>query len=255
VFTQVTTFAGQGAFIAVVITLAAALTVGYVLQRRRVRADTYSPRLAWLRAGLYFCFCLLVASASGALAAVVQAPLATAAQLADPAWLALTLACVGVIVLGYAVIWPMGTFTDGRRLHRALSLGYGAAWGLCQGLLFLSMWALIARSGLAVHWVAVLSYLAIGTWNGLWHRFFWDIHVSPPHNYSEWNGRKVLLCHTPNLVICLTHLAIHGNAGIFVLLQGLALAISAYVMRFPAYGDDYRATPGQERSMVEKIVA
>ena len=75
------------------------------------------------------------------------APLATAAQCADPLWWLLVTACFGVIVAGYHCVWPRGTFTDGRRRHTLLSLGYGAVWGLCQGLWFLVIWSLIARSG------------------------------------------------------------------------------------------------------------
>jgi hypothetical protein len=252
-FTQATQLPGQGAALTALAVLAAALAMLYWRLSRHHRPDRYSPRLAWLRAGIYFCVCLLVAGVTGVLATVLQAPLATDAQLADPGWLVLTIAYAAVIAIAYAVIWPIGTFTDGRQLHRALSLGYGAVWGMCQGLLFLSLWALIERTGLAVHWVAILSYLAIGTYNGLWHRFYWDIHVSPPHNYREWNGRKVLFCHTPNLAIGLTYLALYGNAGIFVLLQGAALAISAYVMHFPAFRDPYTATPGEERSTAGRV--
>lgn len=215
--------------------------------------NPYSPKMAWLRACAYFSVCLVVAHFSGALASVFHAALATPEQLGDALWWLLTLACLAVIVIGYGVIWPIGTFTDGRRLHPVLTLVYGSVWGACQALMFLSIWALVARSGLAVYWVAIISYLLIGAYNGCWHHFLWDIYVSPPHNYSEWNGKKVLLCHTPNLVLCLTYLALYGNAGIFVLLQGLALALSAYAMRFPAFWDDYTAEAGRERSIAEKV--
>ncbi len=239
-------------FNAALLMLTVVLGIRYLQLRPAVPDTRYYPRLAWLRAGIYFCGCLLIASSSGVLAMVVTSPLATATQLSDPAWWALTLACVLVIVIGYGVIWPMGTFTDGRRLHPLLTLLYGGVWGICQGLLFLCIWALVEASGLNVVWVAVVSYLLIGAYNGCWHHYFWDVYVSPPHNYREWNARKVLLCHTPNLVICLSYLALYGNAGIYVLLQGAALAISAYVLRFPAYGDDYRAEAGRERSISER---
>lgn len=197
----------------------------------------------------YFVFCLAAAQFSGVLTQVLHAPLASAEQLANPFWWTLTSACWLVIAVGYGIIWPRGTFTDRRQRHTLLSLGYGAVWGACQGLWFLTLWSLVARSGLNVWWVAGLSYLLIGTYNGLWHRFFWDIYVSPPHNYSEWNTHKVLFCHTPNLLLCLTALALFGNSGMFVLLQATALAISAFVMRFPAPWDAYSAEAGRERSL------
>lgn len=250
-FVDASPLPGQTAFIAAAAVFAATLLACYRQQQRLSPQQTYQPRLAWLRAGIYFCACLIAASLSGVLATVLQTPLASAAQLANPQWWVLAGACAAVIAVGYGLIWPMGTFTDGRRRHALLSLLYGAVWGVCQGLWFLSLWALTERSGLAVHWVAVISYLLIGGYNGLWHRFYWDIHVSPPHNYREWNARKVLLCHTPNLLLCLGLLACYGNAGLFVLLQGLALAASAYAMRFPAWWDAYQAQAGEERSIAE----
>lgn len=217
-----------------------------------VSQGRYSPRLAWHRAGVYFCACLIVGTLSGVLPQVLSTPLASAAQIADAGWWLLTVAASVVVLVGYGVIWPRGTFTDGRKAHPWLASGYGLVWGLCQGLWFLTLWTLIARTGLATVWVAVLSYLAIGGYNGVWHRYYWDIHVSPPHNYSEWNGRKVLLCHTPNLLICLTHLALYDNLALFALWQGLALALSARAMHFPAYGDDYEAEAGHERSLTSR---
>jgi hypothetical protein len=216
-------------------------------RRHPVPPGTWSAPLAWQRALMYFGACVGVATFSGVLPVILTTPLATAAQMADPAWLALTAACVAVILAGYAGIWPIGTFTDGRKGHRLLTPAYGLVWGLCQGLLFLSVWALVERTGLGAWWVAGISYVLIGAYQGLWHNFFWDIHVSPPHNYRAWNARKVLLCHTPNLVVCLVYLALHGNAGIYVLLQGLALGISAWVMRFPAPWDDYTAVAGLQK--------
>ena len=228
---------------------AALLGTAYAQQRRHLPQGVYHPRLAWLRAGLYFCACLLVSLWSGVLAGLLDAPIATAEQQASPAWWAFVLVYAVVIVVGYVVIWPHGTFTDGRRHHGALSLAYGSFWGLCQGLWFLTLWAWAEKTGLAAGWVAVISYLLIGGYNGVWHRFFWDLHVSPPHNYTEWNARKVLLCHTPNLLLGLCLLAFYGNGALFVLMQMIALAASAWFMRFPAPWDDYTAVPGQERRL------
>ncbi len=238
----------QGVLIAGLLLLAFALALLHRQQRPAVPAGRYSPRLAWARAGIYFCACLIVATLSGVLPQVLATPLATAAQLAEPRWWLLTGAATAVIVIGYGLIWPKGTFTDGRASHPLLAPSYGLVWGLCQGLWFLTIWTLIAGTGLGQPWVAVLSYLAIGGYNGVWHRYYWDIQVSPPHNYSEWNSRKVLLCHTPNLLVCLSHLALHGNAGLFVLWQGVALAFSAWAMRFPPWWDDYQAEAGRERA-------
>lgn len=213
---------------------------------------TYSPKLAWLRALAYFAACLGVAGMTGVLGRVISEPLATEAQRASPLWWAHTALYFAVIVVGYGVIWPIGTFTDGRKRHALLAPAYGLAWGLCQGLWFLSIWTLLGKTGLSTLWVAGLSYLAIGGYNAVYHSQFWDIYVSPPHNYTEWNAKKVLLCHTPNLLVGLSYLAIQGNAAIFALTQGLALALSAFFMRFPAPWDDYTAEAGRERPLAEK---
>lgn len=242
----------QVLLMAALLLVAAALVLGVQRQQRLVPQGRYSPRPAWLKAGVYFCACLIAATLSGVLPQLVSTPLASTAQLADAGWWGLTAAATAVILVGYGVIWPRGTFTDGRKSHRLLATSYGLVWGLCQGLWFLTLWTLIARTGVATAWVAVLSYIAIGGYNGVWHRYYWDIHISPPHNYTEWNGRKVLLCHTPNLLICLGHFALYGNAALFALWQGLALALSARAMHFPAYDDDYQAEAGRERSLAAR---
>ncbi len=218
--------------------------------RRAAPTGMYLPRLAWLRAGLYGCACLALATTTGALSRLLDARHSVST---DIGWWTLTAVCLAVIIIAYGVIWPKGTFTDGRECHPFQVTTFGVLWGMSQGLLFLSVWQLLSLAGWPVLWVVVGSYLLIGGYMGVWHRFVWDIHVSPPHNYSEWNGRKVLFCHTPNLVACLAHLAIHGDAQVFVLLQMLALVLCAWAMRFPAFNDSYRATPGVERSLTQAV--
>lgn len=229
--------------------LLAALLVAYLRLRSQLDTQLYQPRLAWLRAGLYAVCCALLAHLVGTFQALTQTPLLAGYEQAGVAWLLATALCFVVIVVAYAVIWPRGTFTDGRARHPLSQLLFGLAWGLAQGLLFLSFWLLLSQTGWATLWLALLAYLCIGGYNGLWHHFVWDIHVSPPHNYSEWNARKVLLCHTPNLLVSLSHLAVFGNLWVFLALQTLALVLSAWAMRFPAYGDAYHPLPGQERSL------
>lgn len=242
-------FPGRDSFAGILALLVSLGFVWYCLLRRKVSSDRYNPRLAWVRAGLYFGLCLIIASFSGVIAKLSAGSWLEPGQVSDPVWWVSTILCFAVIFVAYAVIWPKGTFTDGRKNRPFLTITYGAVWGLCQGLLFLSVWALVEASGLAVYWVAIISYFLIGAYNGCLHNFFWDIYVSPPHNYSEWNTKKVLYCHTPNLMFTLSWLAMYGNAGLFVLLQSVALAASSYAMRFPAFWDDYDAVAGQERSL------
>lgn len=44
-----------------------------------------------------------------------------------------------------------------------------------------------------------------------------------------------MLAHTPFLICTLTYFTIYGNAGIFVLFSGFAMAASAIAMRFPPF--------------------
>lgn len=207
----------------------------------------YEPRAAWRWALSYFLVCGLIGALSGAWQRAFGQPLVSPQQLGDPLWLGMTLLGVLIIAVGYGLIWPRGTFTDGRVDHPWLSTGFGLVWGLSQGLLFSSLWVVVEWTGLAPVWVAVCSYLLIGAYNALWHAKVWDIRVSPPHNLRAWNTRKILACHTPNLLFCMGYLLLTDSFGVFVLLQALALALSARAMRFPAWWDDYRATAGEER--------
>lgn len=228
--------------------LAASVVMAYLLRRHGADLKRYHPDLAWLRATLYFCFCLTAAHYSGALWAVVRSLPIDAAHLNSPLWWLVTLLGLGLITLAYGVIWPRGSFHDERRRHPIISSSFGAVWGLCQGLWFLSIWAWLERTSLPLALVPFIACLMIAAFNGLWHRFYWDIHVAPPHRYRDWNGRKLLLVHTPNLIFCVTYLWYFGDLLVFVGLQALALSLSARAMRFPSWADDYQTEVGGERS-------
>jgi len=195
----------------------------------------YNPRMAWTHAAVYFVVCFVTAYFTGALQKVLGEPLATVEQLADIKWIFFTLLCVGIEVWGYVYIWPKGTLTHGRKLYWSVVLTFGLLWGLSEGFLFLSVF-MLAEKLIASRFLAWLaSFILISTFLGVWHQFHWDIYVAPEHNILEWNGRKVLLAHVPNLLVTLTYLSIYGNAGIFVLCQTFALIASTYYMRFPPF--------------------
>ena len=228
----------------------AALLVGLALflgASPRLQARQYEPRLAWRCAGLYFCAALMLSWSLGVLHSLLAMPLVRAEQWREPHWLAYTLAYVLVLWFAYMVLWPRGSFTDGRRKHPWLTTGYGLAWGLCHGQVFLCFWALAERTGLGGLGVAILTYLLLSGYSFVYHQFFWDVQVSPPHNYAAWNLKKVLYCHTPNLLLGLVWLAVWGNFGLWLLLQTGCLLASAHHMRFPAWYDDYTAIAGETR--------
>ena len=194
---------------------------------------TYNVQSAWKQASLYFVACWLIAGLSGTLAAVGSRPLIPPDQSGDPFWWVWTAICTIVIGVGYGIIWPRGTLTHGRPLT-PISIVFGFMWGVSEGLLFVSVWWLIGRLATAPWLVAVITFLILSSFKGVWHSQYWDIHVSPEHNIEEWNLRKVLFTHTPNLIVTLIHLAWFDNLWLFILWQTAALTLSAYFMHFPS---------------------
>jgi len=216
------------------------ITLGYAfwLRRSSLGTHTYDVRLAWLRAGMYFCACFLASWGTGVLHTLRSSPLFTAAQGRDTAWLGLTAACVLVEIVGYWIIWPMGTFTQERERNLPVQASFGFMWGVAEAQLFLSFWALIEMFGMSTTATALVSFCVISAFQGMWHALYWDIHVAPEHNIPEWNKWKVLCAHVPNLMITLTYLTLHGNATLFVGFQTLSLVGSTIFMRFPPYWAD-----------------
>jgi hypothetical protein len=195
----------------------------------------YNPQKAWLRAAVYFLVCFLIAGFSGTLTLIRQLNWVTAANLQDSSWVAWTLLCLGIILVGYGFIWPKGTVTHGRPLVWTAVLLFGLLWGISEGLLFASIWLIVFRIFGQTVWTVLLTFLILSAFLGLWHQFYWDVKVAPEHNVAEWNGRKVLFVHTPNLIATLTYLTLYQSIGIFVLLQTIALLLSTWFIHFPPF--------------------
>ncbi len=168
---------------------------------------------------------------------LIESPFVAPGQLDDPLWLLATALVSVYVVFAYAFYWPKGTLSHGRPLHPGFVLLFGILWGGCQGQLVLAIFRLIQSAELATIWTVLIMLLVYSTLTALWHSRFWDIHVSPDHNIYEWNARKVLVAHTPFLILAVTHLALFDNAALFVVWQIMALVTSSYVMRFPAPSD------------------
>ena len=150
-------------------------------------------------------------------------------------FLPMVVACFVVILTGYGYVWPRGTLTYGRSLNLVAVILFGLLWGISEGVLFISVWLLLA-DWLPSKWLIVgLTFLILATFKGLWHSQYWDIYVSPEHNIEAWNLRKVLLAHTPNLIFTLTFLTLYGGVGFFVVWQTMALLLSTYFMHFPLF--------------------
>lgn len=210
------------------------------LQNQKQKITGYSPHLAWIRAGIYFASCFILSILTGVFQTLISKPIATSENLSNVYWWIFTFICAAVIYIAYFIIWRRGTLTHGRELHKPSVLLFGLLWGLSEGQLMLSVWAIVEKFSSNILVIGLVSFLIISTFKGLWQSQYWDIYVSPKHNIPEWNLKKVLLGHVPNLIFTLTYLAIFGNAFIFLLLQTTGLMICTYYMHFPKWTMDNR---------------
>ena len=197
--------------------------------------SVYSPKLAWIRAWVYYCVVLVIAWMSGALGYVLSNPLVASGRTADTTWLIIVGICWLVAAWAYVYWWPRGTLTHDRKLHLLPTLLHGAMWGLSAGLLYLSMYAVIEQFGFPGIANAVMLVAVLSVWNLNYQVGWWDIYVSPRHNIRATNNGKVAFAHQPFLLATLTLLVMYGDAGMFVLLSMFALTCSAIAMRFPPF--------------------
>ena len=108
-------------------------------------SKTYRSDTAWLRAIIYFSVCIIIGWITGALKLVTRSPLATSEQLSDPLWIGFMLICIATELIAYCVIWRKGTLAYDRPLNLGAVIIFGTIWGICEGLLFLSIWVFIAN--------------------------------------------------------------------------------------------------------------
>ncbi len=214
-----------------------AVALGILLFRERTKhaPDVHSPKMAWLRAGLYFCGVYIISWLVGVLPAIATQPLASSEQLSDGSWLALTALCIAIFAWGYIFWWPRGTLTHGRELYFFPAALFGLLWGSASGLLLLSIYAILLGFGLPAWGAALVTLPIMAVYNMNYQLGWWDIHVSPPHNIRAWNNKKVLGSHNPFLIVTLLHLALFSNLALFVLIYALAMSASAVAMRFPPF--------------------
>jgi len=196
--------------------------------------DIYYPKLAWLRAGIYFCCCWLLSWASGAMELLVTSPFATADQLASRNWWLFTGGVYLFILAAYPGVWAYFTPVFERRKNTAMSALFGALWGASSGQLFLSVWLLIGRLGIPEWGTWLATFLVLASWQPNWHNIYWDHYIAPEHDTPMTQKIKALGCHIPNLVIGLTHLTLYDNYMVFVSAQVIACTAAGIGMRFPA---------------------
>ena len=208
----------------------------YAVRDRSRPPGIWSAPAAWLRAVIYFGFCLAVAACSGALQAALASPVVYPGQSSDPWWLLSTAVVAVFIFVAYWGYWYRNTLRFGRKLDVVPQLVFGLCWGITTGLYFLSFWHLAVTIG--PHWplwlVWLLAYALVSLWQALWMGMYWDVYVSPEHDTPASIRAKVPRTHIPNMTLCLTYFAVYQNYWIFIALQTVALLAASFGMRMPA---------------------
>jgi len=218
-----------------ILVLMAVLALAMFAERAKHEPQVHSPRLAWMRAGLYFSFAFVFSWCAGVFKTVVNSPLASPEYLQDPGWIAFTALCFAVVIWAYVFWWPRGTLTHGRKRYFIPTALFGSLWGISVGLIHLSVFAIVEEFGFARWITALIVYFLLSAYSLNIQLGWWDIYVSPPHNIRATNSMKVMFAHTPFLICALAYFTIYGNGGIYVLLTGFAMAASAVAMRFPPF--------------------
>jgi hypothetical protein len=196
--------------------------------------EVFNPVVSWTRAGIVFCSCFIISWASGTMEKVLTSPLATPEQLADPAWIAWTLGCFLLIVVAYWIIWARWTPVFDRKRYLLSQVLFGLVWGASIGQIFLLIWHFAGIFGLPLWGRWIVTYILLST-HGLWMDLYWDVYVLPEHD-TPWSLKwKVICSHVPNMLACLTYLALYDNQAIFIMLQALALTGAAVSMRVPPF--------------------
>ena len=203
--------------------------------RSRPRAAGFDPRAAWLRAGIYFCACGLAGWGSGVVSALMREPLASVSAGGGTTFV---LALIGMTLfelVAYWGVWRAGTLHHGRPRNLPAQLGFGALWGVCEGVLMLSVWAVAEATGIGTVWVALVTFAVVSAWLGGWHATYWDRKVVPEHNIPAWNLPKVLIAHVPNLALSLAFFAAYRCGSALLLFQAVGLCGATLFMRFPGW--------------------
>lgn len=210
------------------------LALVYNIRYRNHPWDRYYPKLAWMRAGMYFSFCYTLSYLTGGMTLILDSPVVTAAQWANPNWRWYTAACFAFIVIAYSIVWCYYTPVFERKRNTLVSAVFGFLWGSSSGQLFLSVWLLANMLPLPAWGASVLTFLVLAAHQPNWHNIYWDHYIAPEHDTPMTQVIKASCCHIPNLLILLPYLTLYENYLLFVLAQVVASMSAAIGMRFPA---------------------
>jgi hypothetical protein len=200
---------------------------------RDLPITTWKPGAAWTRAFIYFAFANLISIATGTFEAILGKPIVTAEQLADPTWQAYAAACVVYLFFAYWVMWARMTLTFDRKVHIPSQLVFGLVWGWSTGQVLLSFYHLWGYAGLPAWAHYLLAYGCMGLWQYSIQDYWWDIYISPEHDSPRSIMVKTMVCHIPNVAICLGFLVMYDNYLMYVAFQTFALLASTIFQKFP----------------------
>jgi hypothetical protein len=221
-------------FIFIVMLTGVTLAVIYNTKYRNHPWDIYYPKLAWMRAGMYFCVCYTLSYFTGAMELILTSPIVTAGQLDNPNWVWFTVGITVFIVGAYSILWSYFTPVFERKSNRLTSALFGFLWGSSSGQLFLSIWILAGYLPVPPWGSAVVTFLIAAMYQPNWHNIYWDHYIAPEHDTPLTQVIKATCCHIPNLAILLTYLTFYENYLIFVLAQVAACMSAGLGMRYPA---------------------
>jgi hypothetical protein len=212
----------------------AILIIFYLKKYKGLPIDVWKPSVSWTRALIYFSFCNIVIAASNTLEQIFTQPLFTLVQITNPYWISYCIFCFIYVFLAYWILWSRMTLTFNRKFYLGSEILFGVLWGFSTGGLLLSfyhVWSLTGVTG----WVKyLLTFASMGLWQYFIQDYFWDVYVSPEHDTNKSIIIKTVVCHIPNIAICLGFLNIWNNYTIFIFLQTFALVASTIFQKFPA---------------------
>ncbi len=221
-------------YIAVIAIFGIVMIIVYITKYRGLPKEIWKPGAAWTCALIYFTFCNIISAAVGTLETLVNQPITTEEQLADPMWIAFFSFCFIYIFVAYWILWARMTLTFDRKFYIGSEIVFGLLWGASIGQLLLSFYHLWNMTELPRWAIFFCSYACMGAWQYFVQDYFWDVHVSPEHDTPKSIKLKTLVSHVPNVAICLCFLVIYENYLIYVATQTFALIATSIFQKFPA---------------------
>ena len=127
-------------FIGIIAITGIVLAIFYNTKYRNHPWDIYYPKLAWMRAGMYFCACYTLSYLTGGMELILASPVVTAEQWSNPNWRIFTAGILVFMFVAYSVVWSYFTPVFERKKNVLISATFGFLWGSSSGQLFLSIW-------------------------------------------------------------------------------------------------------------------